>query len=346
MAVEDLAAENLRIHLRGSHLTLGDPQPRGFVKVLSTFPAPAIPEKQSGRLELARWLSDPRNPLTGRVIVNRAWRWHFGQGIVRSCDNFGLLGERPSHPELLDWLAARFVAPGDRGGLGWSLKALHRLILRSSVYRMSSVHREDGARADPENRLLWRFEPRRLEAEAIRDSILAASGRLDLAMGGTLLRNKNREYVTSTANRDDTDYTTPRRAVYLPVVRSSLYSFFQAFDFPDPSSSNGERSVTTIAPQALFMLNDALVSRESRALAAALLEIPSSAEGERVTLAYRRCYQRAPTGEELRAGIAFVHRMEAAWKARPNIDAREARIRAWQGLARALMAASEFVFLN
>ena len=192
MSVEEQAITNLRVHIRGNHLTLGEEVPRRFPRILAGADQRPIDATRSGRLELASWLARPDHPLTARVMVNRIWLGHFGDGLVRSPDNFGRLGDRPIHPELLDWLARRFVESG------WSVKAMHRLIMLSSTYQMSTRYDAEAALADPENRLHWRMSRRRLEAEAIRDAILAVSGELDATMGGTLLPTKNHAYVYST----------------------------------------------------------------------------------------------------------------------------------------------------
>ena len=200
MAVSEGKAGDLRIHKRGSHLNLGEPVSRGFVASIPAASAPSIDSGHSGRLPLALWMTHPEHPLTSRVIVNRIWHWHFGEGLVRSPDNFGVLGEKPTHPELLDWLARWFVDSG------WSIKALHRLLMNSAVYQQAStIPSTDGpgVAPDPENRLLSHFSRRRLEAEAIRDSVLFVSGGLDSRMGGTMLSVQNRTYVTSTANKID-----------------------------------------------------------------------------------------------------------------------------------------------
>ena len=177
------------------------------------------------------------------MIVNRVWRWHFGQGLVRSVDNFGKLGEPPSHPELLDWLATRFIDDG------WSLKKLHKRIMLSRVYQMSTAWNEQAARLDPENRLLWRMPRRRMEAEELRDSLLAVSGQLDSTMGGTSARvHALPEPVRHRSGHVKPDlYQSTRRSVYLPVLRSAVYDLFQAFDFPDPAVLNGDRATTTVA---------------------------------------------------------------------------------------------------
>src|SRR5436305_2669087 len=219
MAVSEGKVETVRVHLRGNHLTLGAEAPRRFPRVLAGDRQPPLPQTQSGRRELADWLTRDDHPLTARVMVNRIWLGHFGEGLVRTPDNFGNLGDRPTHPELLDWLALRFAQSG------WSVKAMHRLLLTSAAYGMSTAHDETAARLDPDNRLLWRFHRQRLEVEALRDAILAVSGGLDRTMGGSLLNVPNRQYVSVHKNYEN--YASPRRSVYLPVVRSDVYKLFQ-----------------------------------------------------------------------------------------------------------------------
>src|SRR5439155_6177717 len=181
----------------------------------------------------------------------------------------GALGEPSSHPELLDWLAHRFVDSG------WSIKAMHRLILLSNTYQMSSTHDAGAAERDPENRLLWRAPRRRLEAEALRDALLAVSGLLDRTPGGSLLHVKNRDYFFDHTSKDTTKYDSRRRSLYLPVVRNHLYDVFQLFDCTDATVLSGDRATTTVAPQALFLLNSDLVWQASESLAAKLLAAPS-----------------------------------------------------------------------
>jgi hypothetical protein len=219
---------DLPIHLRGSHWTLGEKAPRRFPKAIAGEQPPSIGPTESGRLQLAQWMTQKDHPLTSRVIVNRIWRGHFGRGIVATMDNFGRLGEKPSNQALLDWLALRFIEDG------WSIKSMHRLLMLSSVYQMSSEYTAKSAEVDPENILLWRMPRRRLEAEAIRDGIMSVSGGLLTSEGGSLLPYKDREYVANTARGGNIDYDRPIRAVYIPVVRSSMYDVFQAFDLPDP----------------------------------------------------------------------------------------------------------------
>jgi hypothetical protein len=346
MAVEERTATDLPVHIRGNHLTLGkEPVPRGFPRIIAGESPPGIDTTTSGRLQLADWLTRPNNPLTARVMVNRAWRGHFGQGLVRSVDNFGRLGERPTHPELLDWLALRFIDDG------WSLKELHRRLMLTATYQMSTAFDDRAAAIDPENRLHWRADRRRMEAEVVRDSILAVSGRLDPAMGGSLLTSKNREYVAGTASVNTANYETRRRSIYLPVIRSALYEVFQAFDFADPSTQNGDRDTTTVAPQALFMMNSQLMLDESRVMAQGLLADAATDDAGRIETAYSRCYARPPNDMERTRALAFVEHYQQAATSQPlpgggTLEVGELRLRAWQALCRVLLSANEFIYIE
>jgi cytochrome c553 len=339
LAVAERKPQSLRVHVRGNHLTLGDEVPRRFPRVLAGDNQPPISDHASGRLELARWLTRGDHPLTSRVMVNRIWQGHFGEGLVRSSDNFGRLGERPDNQPLLDWLARRFVESG------WSIKAMHRLILLSSAYRMSTTYDERAAAADPENRLLWRMNRRRLEAEEVRDAILATTGQLDQEMGGTLLANKNHTYVTSTASTNNVNYENQRRSIYLPVVRSAVYDVFSAFDFADPSTMNGRRPSTTVPPQALFMMNSPLMLRQTRAMAERLLGSNALDDAGRVNLAYQLVYSRLPGDSETSRVLQFVgaYRADLAGE---KIEPAEARVRAWQALCRVILSSNEFIYLE
>ena len=257
---------------------------------------------------------------------------------MRSPDNFGRLGQRPTHPRLLDYLAVRFVEGG------WSIKSLHRLIMLSATYQMSTTHDQRAAESDPENQLLWRMNRRRLEAEAVRDSVLAIGGSLDLAMGGSRLPTENRKYVTSTANVDPVAYDSRRRSVYLPVVRSALYDVFQAFDFADPSATSSRRETTTIASQALFMMNSPLVAEQTRALARQLLAADIDDE-RRMEIAFESTFGRPPTSAEIVKAIAYVQRFESALKP-SEASATQRRQQAWQSLCRALLSTSEFIYVE
>ena len=339
MVVSDATPENIPIHIRGSHITLGNKVPRQFPQILAGSEQTPIGNDRSGRLELARWLSEDSSPLTSRVMANRIWLGHFGEALVRSPNNFGSLGERPTHPDLLEFLATQLVASG------WSVKTLHRLIMLSSTYRMSTEWNEKAAAADPKNRLVWRMNRRRLEVEAIRDSILNVGRSIDLTMGGSMLPTANRAYVTSTANVDPVVYQTTRRSIYLPVVRSALYDVFQSFDFAEPSVSSGQRDSTTIATQALFMMNSSLVSKQCLELARDLLNDNTTNDETRVLALYQHVFRRSPTADEIRAATDYTERYLEAAIAKGR-KSEESSQRAWQSLCRALVSSSEFIYLD
>jgi cytochrome c553 len=332
MAVgEATVLAEMPIHVRGNHRNHGRTVSRGFPQVMLAAHAVdgGLPAERSGRLELARWLAHPEHPLTSRVFVNRVWRWHFGRGIVGTTDNFGVLGDRPTHPELLDWLARRFTDSG------WSIKDLHRLILASDVYRMASTHPHEVAAAaiDPENRLLWRFPVRRLEAEEIRDALLATTDRLERGLGGKTVPLRNRQFVFDHTSIDHTRYDSLRRAIYLPVIRNNLYTLFEQFDFPDPTMPTGSRAATVVAPQALFMLNAPLVMDSAAAWARALAA-RTDGDADRLRSAYEAAYSRPPTDAETQRALAFL-------AAAPGDSER-----AWALLCQGILAANEFIYLR
>ncbi len=298
---------SLAIHIRGSHHNLGAQVEREFPQVMR-FAAvrPILPETQSGRLELARWMASSQHPLTARVYVNRIWTWHFGRGLVDSTENFGVLGERPSHPELLDWLACQFMQQG------WSTKDLHRLILHSSTYQMSVAHPAAARQqqVDPENQLLWHFRRQRMDAEQLRDSVLAVAGELDYTLGGKTLPLRNRQFVFNHTSVDHTKYDSRRRSLYLPVIRNNLYTLFEQFDFPDPTMPVGKRSQTVVAPQALLLLNDPLMIDAARSLATHVLSAYSQTE-QRLDYVNRLCLGRPTTPQDLQLGVAFLQDLAA-----------------------------------
>ncbi|MEK6234379.1 MAG: DUF1549 and DUF1553 domain-containing protein, partial [Planctomycetales bacterium] len=249
------------IYRRGDFQSLGDIVPRGFLGAVSVSKRHDIPKKTSGRLQLARWLTDPGNPLTSRVLVNRVWRRLFGEGLVRTVDYFGVHGDSPSHPELLDFLAVR-LREEDR----WSLKQTVRRMTLSRAYQTASAHNAKAAEVDPDNRLLWRTPRRRLTAESIRDAMLAASGELDSSRGGPSLGLELKGNIRGLGGKVNPptwagkipDYIKNRRSVYLPLKRErpvGELEILSAFDFPHPSEITGARPNTTVATQALFLLN-------------------------------------------------------------------------------------------
>jgi hypothetical protein len=328
LAVTDDEIVDLPVHLRGSHLTLGPtPIPRGFPKVLAHLvDGHVVPEDASGRLELARWLTDPRHPLTARVMVNRVWQGHFGRGLVGTSSNFGLRGDLPSHPELLDFLSRSFVESG------WSVKALHRLIVTSQTYRQASTVpqgvAERAALVDPEDLLLWRYPTRRLEAESIRDALLFVSGRLDTTIGGSLMTTPNHAYVTNDQSQANESYAAPRRTLYLPIVRNAMYEFLSTFDYADPSMSIDRRPNTTIASQALWLMHSPFVTENAAELAARV----THDAGDDLDLAIERLYaavlSRTPNSRELSTARAFLENTSD-----------------FAALAHVLVASSEFLFV-
>lgn len=294
---ENPTVGDIPIHIRGSVHNLGAIAPRGFLQVASLGAVAEIPANESGRRQLADWLASPDNPLTARVLVNRVWHWLFGAGLVRSVDNFGTTGDAPSHPELLDHLAAQFIADG------WSVKQLVRRMVLSRAYGLSTAEDPAALAADPENRLLWRMNRRRLDAESIRDAILSVSGRLDRTTGGsTVPAGLSSDY--------DARYTGLRRSVYVPVLRNSLPELFEVFDFADPSMVVGARHTSTVAPQALFLLNHPFVMEEARHTAERLLREAGPSRTDQVRLLYRLTLGRPPTEAELNLATHFLARAE------------------------------------
>jgi hypothetical protein len=337
--VEGSQVSDLAIHIRGSHWTLGPVVPRRFLTAIAGANQPSLSGQESGRLQLARWITQKDHPLTSRVMANRLWRWHFGRGIVPSTDNFGRLGEPPTNQPLLDWLALRF---SERG---WSIKEMHRLIMLSSTYQMSSVFDARAAEVDPENELLWRANRRRLEAEEIRDAVMAVSGDLKLVEGGSILNYKDRQYVANTSKRGQIDYDRNIRAVYIPVIRSSMYEVFQAFDLPDPAVPNGDRDSTVVAPQALFMMNGSVVLKHARIMAAGLLVRDDLDDAGRIRAAYERALGRPAAAKEIDRALTFIASVNRAVESRMT-DPSERDVFAWQSFCKALLSSNEFMYLD
>lgn len=307
-AIEDKAKpEEQHVWIRGNEGNPGDLAPPHFLSILS----PAEPQRFDRgreRLELADAIANPANPLTARVIVNRVWQHHFGYGIVRTPSNFGSQGDRPSHPELLDYLADRFVKEG------WSLKKLHREIMLTAVYALSDEPSAVNYAADPDNRLLWRYNRRRLDAESLRDALLQVSGKLDLRAGGpaALLDKDNH-----------------RRTLYGLVSRRGLNPMLALFDFPNPNSTSEERLQTTVPLQKLYFMNSPFVIEQSSALAARVTTAETR-EADRITRAYQLVFQRDPTPQERRLALEFLH----------------ANSNAWPEYAQVLLSSNEFIYLN
>ncbi len=338
MGVTEDDVIDVAIHVRGDPLKLGEIVARHVPPVISGPGRPAFSSTASGRQQFANWLIDPQHPLTARVFVNRVWRWHFGRGLVRTTDNFGLLGERPSHPELLDWLAQRFIADG------WSLKSLHRLILNSSTWQQSSIPDPQTLENDPENRLFGRANVRRLSAEELRDSLLAISGRLDTAVGGPVLKVKNRGYLFDHTSIDLTDYTSIRRSLYLPVIRNNVFDLFQLLDFPDPAVPTGDRVTSTVATQALLMLNSDFVIQSADTLAERLLTEQES-NAQRLAALTLIAYGRDATTEEIHSHERYLAQIEEALSGTEQ-DLTARKRQAWNALCHTVLAANEFIYLK
>jgi hypothetical protein len=278
----------------------GDLVPRGFPQVIELENGPQIPQGSSGRLELAQWLTHPDHPLTARVMVNRVWQHLLGAGIVETVDNFGTTGSPPSHPELLDHLAVQFMDDG------WSIQHLVRRIVLTRTYRQASTFRIDAFQLDPENRLLWRASKRRLEAEAIRDAMLAVSGELDLArpeasLVGRVILDKPISLIGLDERLPPDLDGAVHRSVYLPVIRDRLPDVLELFDFAEPSLVTGDRETTNVPIQALYLMNSPFVLERSAALADRLLR-EAAGPTQHVQLAFHLCLNRTPDEyEEQRA---------------------------------------------
>ena len=296
---------NEYVHIRGSKDNLGAEVPRRFLTILGG----RLFETGSGRLELAESIANSRNPLTARVMVNRIWLHHFGKGLVNTPSNFGQMGERPSHPELLDYLAARFVEDG------WSIKALHREIMQSATYALSSTSVTKNEEVDSDNRLLWRANRRRLDIETLRDSLLLVSGNLDITPGG------EPSLVSDTANH--------RRTVYAYVSRRKLDKSLGLFDFPNPNQTSPQRIGTNTPLQGLFFLNSEFVMRQAERLTDRLLEESGPDDAARIRRVYWLVYGRAPTKEEMAIGRKYLKSEANAW---PN--------------AQALLSSNEFLYIQ
>jgi hypothetical protein len=325
-----------RVQRRGDPKNLGAPVPRRVLQILGGLDQPRV-TSGSGRLELAAWLAGPDNPLTARVLVNRVWQHHFGAGIVGTPSNFGKQGRPPSHPELLDYLAARLVEDG------WSIKALHRRILRSRVYQLAGAGNPAAAERDPDNVWLAHFERRRLDAETIRDAILAVSGGLDRSPGGPHPFPPQKDWLFTQHKPFQAVYPTPRRSIYLMTQRTRRHPYLALFDGPDPNSSTDRRNVTTVPTQALFFLNNSFVHEQALRFADRLLA-EAGTDRDRAERAHRLALGRPATPEESAAAEAAIPELLAL---QPAEAAADQRLRAaWAGYARILFASNEFVYID
>jgi len=315
------------IRIKGVEREEGEVVPRGFPDVLTHGDAPQIDPDSSGRRALAKWLTRPENPLTARVIVNRVWQHLFGGGLVASVDNFGILGEEPSHPELLDYLAVRFMEEG------WSIKDLIRLLTTSRVYQLSSAHDAASHAKDPDAIWLWRMRPRRMEVEPLRDAILAVSGQLDLKppAEGSVVARMGDGCLQRQVKTDPLRENYPWRSIYLPVVRFYAPDMFEAFDGAPATLSLGERPVTNVPGQALFLLNNDFIVEQSRHAARRLLEEDHTHAEARIRVLFERALGRPPGPGEARDAAGFVNRF-------PGDDPAAV----WAALCQALFTTAEF----
>ncbi|MDX1947799.1 MAG: DUF1549 and DUF1553 domain-containing protein [Pirellulaceae bacterium] len=334
MGVEAVSPRDCEIRLRGEPYDKGDAPPRGDWRIPGLPRPPRVAASSGGRLELAQWLTSPENPLTARVLANRVWQHLFGEGLVRTVDDFGLNSEPPTDPLLLDHLATRLREDG------WSLKKLIRIIVLSRTYRQSSATQLAAHERDPDNAYYWRMNLRRLEIEPLRDSLLDLSGRLSLdrpegiqiaGIGGKSKQSQVRGLLT---------FSSAYRTVYLPVVRAGLPEEFGTFDFPDPCLLAGRREVTTVAPQALFFLNGDFVTDCSQGAAERLLEYAPEDDAGRVDWAYRRAFARPATPAEVVAAIKLVRGLQ------PDASERDPGHYRWSTFLQALMASAEFRYVR
>lgn len=303
--------QDVPIHIRGSYAKLGPVVPRRMPKFLAGDNQTPV-ASGSGRRELANWVASPDNPLTARVIVNRFWQWHFGEGLVRTPSNFGKMGEAPSHPELLDWLATKLVEDG------WSLKSLHRRILSSATYQQASRAAAEAVQKDPENHWFGRVVPRRLEAESIRDAMLFVAGKLDRTSGGPA----------------DDDFTSLRRSLYIQTARWDRSSYSMLFDAANPDSSTEKRITSTVAPQALLLLNHEFILAQAKSLANRLFEQVPDDETKRIQFAFQLLYGRTVRDEEFAIAKKIV-------ELSPSDDRSS-----WIDLAHVLLCGNEFIYLD
>jgi len=324
---DDARPKSPRIFLRGNPGRPGDPVPRRFLEALQpVVGGEPFSATRSGRLELANAITHPDNPLTARVIVNRVWRHHFGQGLVATPSDFGVNGERPSHPELLDYLARWFMDHG------WSIKQLHRTIMLSSTYLQASQTNAKAAQIDEGNRLLWRQNRRRLEFEPLRDAMLVASDKLDRTVGGKPVDLEKRPYST-------------RRSVYGFLDREDLGQMFSTFDFPNPDASVGRRAETSVPQQPLFLMNHPFVVEQARSIASSRQVTVAAETDEQVIAIYRTILSRDPSGEEQTMAIEFLEQEQTAQQQQSN-DTQLGQFSPLARLAQVLLISNEFMFVD
>jgi hypothetical protein len=337
-AVSEGRSIEVHIHLKGDPDNPGPVAQRSVPEYLAGTSPISFPEDGSGRLQLAQWLTRPEHPLTGRVIVNRVWQYHFGRGIVGTPSNFGVRGEAPTHPELLDWLTSQFIKDG------WSIKALHRRIMLSRTYQLAATDNPENAAQDPDNRMHWRFNRRRLDAEALRDSLLSVSGNMNLTRPGPQPFPPISQWGWTQHNPFKEVYPSNHRTVYLMTQRIQRHPYLALFDGPDTNHSTEQRTSSTVPLQALYLLNNEFVKARAEGLARTLLA-KSSEDGKRIELAFALAWSRPPQSAEVDKGLAYLQRYkEALAEAGVPEDKRE--LEAWTSYARVMLTANEFLYVD
>ncbi len=334
-AVEDEKPQNAKIHERGDPKKFGPEVPRKFLDLLGGQKLKS--ESTSGRLQLAKWIANAENPLTARVMANRIWQQHFGKGLVPTPSDFGVRGQPPTHPELLDWLADRFIREG------WSIKSMHRLIMTSRAYELSTEENFQNLAIDPENKFLWRFNRRRLSAEELRDSTLLLAGKLD-----TTPMNEAHpfppadkwEYTQHFPFKDE--YPTARRSVYMMGKRITALPYLQTFDGPDPNTSTSTRDSSVTTVQALYFLNNDFVQEQSRGFAGRLLH-ERSRTADRIQLSFSLAFSRPASPVEARGLEQFLADARAKL---PDLPPAAQEERAWASVAGVLLRANEFLYVD
>jgi hypothetical protein len=330
------------VRIAGSYRNKGEPAARGVLECVTTGNPPAMPADASGRLALAGWLTSYDNPLTARVMVNRIWLHLFGRGIVPTADNFGHNGQPPSHPELLDWLALRFQDDG------WSIKSMIRRLMLSRTYQLAAVHDSHNYEADPDNILLWRRSPRRLEAEALRDAMLAVSGQLQFAPpeGGSVVARLGDGCLVRQIDADKLKVNEPCRSIYLPAARFFEPEISQVFDGASANLVVGNRDATNVPTQSLFLLNNSFVIEQSKQTARRLLARDDLDDPSRVELAYRLAFSRAPNNQELEQSLNYLSRgQQVSLQEKQQQDSAQQRELLWAGFCQALFTAAEFRYV-
>lgn len=358
-AVFESLPANARIHRKGEPKNLGDEVPRGFLTILGGQQVPPD-HKGSGRELLANWIADKNNPLTARVLANRVWHWHFGKGLVQTTNDFGARGKAPTHPELLDYLATRFVESG------WSVKQLHKLVMLSHTYQLSSeflvssFEKKSVSAPNPEtqnskliarnadidvsNDYLWRFNRRRLDAEEVRDAVLAVSGQLDRTMG------EGHPFPSETTWRFSQHvqyfgvYDTTRRSVYVMQQRLKKHPFFEVFDGADTNMPVGERPLSTTPIQALFLMNSPLMHEQADAFAVRV-GMAFDALPERVNYAYRLAFGRAAKPDEIKGAQEYLQQVRPQLTA-TNTAADRLHRTAWASYLRVVLSSNEFLYVD